>query len=244
VTGVQTCALPISYADAPGQRGLQFLDDAKLRNLMSRAAMDGFQVAVHAIGDAANAQVLGAIEELAETYKGDRRWRIEHAQIVDPADLPRFGKNGIIASMQPVHQTSDRLMAEARLGAARLGGAYAWRAMIDNGSPLAFGSDYPVESPNPFPALAAAISRTDAQGQPAGGWYIQQAVSLNDAFRAFTVNAAHAAFAEDMIGSLTPGHMADFLLLDRDIFESGAPQIRMAKPVETWIGGKRVWVAK
>src|SRR5690606_32126466 len=106
------------YADAPGERGLGFLDDARLRNLMSRAAMDHFQVAVHAIGDAANAQLLDAIDELSETYKGDRRWRIEHAQIVDLADIPRFGRHGIVASMQPVHQTSDRLMAEARLGPA------------------------------------------------------------------------------------------------------------------------------
>ena len=121
--------------------------------------MDNFQVAVHAIGDAANAELLSAIEELSDTYKGDRRWRIEHAQIVDPADLPRFGRNSIIASMQPTHQTSDRQMAEARMGAERLGGSYAWRAMLQNHVPLAFGSDYPVESPNPFPGLAAAVSR-------------------------------------------------------------------------------------
>ncbi|MDB5686999.1 MAG: metal-dependent hydrolase, partial [Rhizorhabdus sp.] len=182
--------LKAPYADAPKQRGLQFLDDAKLRNLMSRGAMDGFQVAVHAIGDAANAQVLDAIDELGETYKGDRRWRIEHAQIVDPADLPRFGKHGIIASMQPVHQTSDRLMAEARLGPQRLAGAYAWKSMLDNGAHLAFGSDYPVESPNPFPALAAAVSREDATGQPAGGWMPAQKIGLAQAFRAFTATAA------------------------------------------------------
>lgn len=236
--------LKAPYADAPGQKGLQFLDDAKLRNLMSRAAMDGFQVAVHAIGDAANAQALDAIEELAATYKGDRRWRIEHAQIVDPADLPRFGRNGIIASMQPVHQTSDRTMAEARLGPGRLGGAYAWKAMLDNKAPLAFGSDYPVESPNPFPALAAAISRQDDRGAPPGGWQVQQAITLPQAFRAFTETAAYAGFAEDRIGSLAPGHMADFLILDRDIFTAAAPDIRAARPVETWIGGKRVWVAK
>ena len=236
--------LKAPYADAPGQKGLQFLDDAKLRNLMSRAAMDGFQTAVHAIGDAANAQVLGAIEELAETYKGDRRWRIEHAQIVDPADLPRFGKHGIIASMQPVHQISDRTMAEARLGPGRLGGAYAWKAMLDNKTPLAFGSDYPVESPNPFPALAAAISRQDAAGQPAGGWQPQQLISLPEAFRAFTATAAFAGFAEERIGTLTPGHLADFLILDRDIFTATAADVRTAKPLETWIGGKRVWVAK
>jgi predicted amidohydrolase YtcJ len=236
--------LKAPYADAPGQKGLQFLDDAKLRNLMSRAAMDGFQTAVHAIGDAANQQVLDAIDELAGTYKGDRRWRIEHAQIVDPADLPRFAKNGTIASMQPVHQTSDRQMAEARLGPSRLGGAYAWKAMLDNQVPLAFGSDYPVESPNPFPALAAAISRQDAQGQPPGGWQPQQIITLPQAFRAFTETAAYAGFAEDRIGSLAPGHMADFLILDRDIFTATAPDIRAARPLETWIGGKRAWVAK
>ena len=236
--------LKAPYADSPRERGLQLLDDAKLRNLMSRAAMDGFQTAVHAIGDAANEQVLGAIDELAATYKGDRRWRIEHAQIVDPADLPRFAKNGTIASMQPVHQTSDRLMAEARLGPARLAGAYAWRSMLENKVPLAFGSDYPVESPNPFPALAAAISRQDAQGQPAGGWQPQQIVTLAQAFRAFTETAAYAGFAEDLIGTLTPGHMADFLILDRDIFTAAAPDVRAAKPVETWIAGKRLWVAK
>jgi len=231
------------YADAPAQTGLQFLTDAQIRNLMSRAAMDGFQVAVHAIGDAANAQALSAIEEVAETYKGDRRWRIEHAQIVDPIDLPRFGKNGIIASMQPVHQTSDRLMAQARLGPDRLGGAYAWKAMLDNGSPLTFGSDYPVESPNPFPALAAAISRQDANGQPVGGWLPQQIIPLAEAFRAFTANAAHAGFAEDRIGILAPGRYADFLILDRDIFNATSTDIRTARPVETWIAGKRVWVA-
>jgi len=110
--------------------------------------------------------------------------------------------------------------------------------------PLAFGSDYPVESPNPFPALAAAISRQDAQGQPAGGWQPQQIVTLAQAFRAFTETAAYAGFAEDMIGTLTPGHMADFLILDRDIFTAAAPDVRAAKPVETWIAGKRFWVAK
>jgi predicted amidohydrolase YtcJ len=235
--------LKAPYADAPGQKGLRFLEDAKLRNLMSRAAMDGFQTAVHAIGDAANEQVLGAIEELSDTYKGDRRWRIEHAQIVDPADLPRFAKYGIIASMQPVHQTSDHAMAEARLGPDRLGGAYAWRTMLDNKVPLAFGSDYPVESPNPFPALAAAISRQDPSGQPPGGWQPQQAISIAEAVRAFTTTAAYAGFAEDRIGSLSPGHFADFVILDRDIFTAGIADLRDAKAVETWIAGKRAWTA-
>jgi predicted amidohydrolase YtcJ len=230
------------YKDSPGQRGLGFLTDTEIRNLMSRAAMDNFQVAVHAIGDAANAQVLGAIEEMVDTYKGDRRWRIEHAQIVDPADLPRFGRNSIIASMQPVHETSDWRMAEARMGIERLGGAYAWRSMIANGVPLAFGSDFPVESPNPFPGLAAAISRQDAQGQPPGGWLPEQRLSLEQALAAFTRGAAYAGFAEDKIGSREKGHWADFVLLDRDIFDVPTPrQLRETKVVETWIAGVKVW---
>jgi predicted amidohydrolase YtcJ len=229
------------YKDAPGQRGLAFLSDATLKNLMVRAAMDGFQVAVHAIGDAANAQLLEAIEELSDTYKGDRRWRVEHAQIVDPADLPRFARHGIIASMQPVHQSSDWRMAEARMGLERLGGAYAWQSMARNKVPLAFGSDFPVESPNPFHGLAVAISREDSEGQPPGGWLPEQRVSLAQAFAGFTRDAAFAAFAEDRLGSLERGRYADFIFLDRDIFESSSRDIRETRVLETWVGGKQVW---
>ncbi|HEX8574395.1 MAG TPA: amidohydrolase [Allosphingosinicella sp.] len=230
------------YRDKAGERGLAFLAETEMLNLMSRAAMDNFQVAVHAIGDAANAQALGAIEELANTYKGDRRWRIEHAQIVDPADLPRFGRLGIVASMQPVHQTSDWRMAEARMGIDRLGGAYAWRSMIANGSRLAFGSDFPVESPNPFPGLAAAVSRQDPEGQPPGGWLPEQRLALEQALAAFTRGAAHAGFADDRIGSLEKGRYADFILLDRDIFDVPTPrQLRETKVVETWVAGQKVW---
>ena len=235
--------LKAPYADAAGQRGLQFLDDAKLRNLMSRAAMDGFQLAVHAIGDAANAQVLSGIEELAQTYGGNRRWRVEHAQIVDPADFARFGRSGIIASMQPVHQTSDRTMAEVRLGSQRLGGAYAWRSLAAAGSRLAFGSDFPVESPNPFHGLAVAVSREDAQGQPAGGWRPQERIELAAALAAFTRDAAYAGFAEDRLGSLEQGKLADFLIIDRDIFTSSPAEIRGTKVLETWIGGRKAWEA-
>ena len=230
--------LKAPYVDAPRLSGFHFLDDTRLRNLMSRAAMDGFQIAVEANGDAANAQLLGAIEELGETYKGDRRWRIERADVVDPADLPRFARNGIVVSMQPARQASDQLTAAARLGPARFGGAYAWRAMLDNTVPLGFGSDYPAESPNPFTAMAGAISGRD------GGWQPQQIITLDQAFRAFTATAAFAGFAEDRIGTLVPGQMADFLILDRDIFTATAADIRAARPLETWIGGKRVWVAK
>ncbi len=229
------------YKDAPGQRGLPFLSDATLKNLMVRAAMDGFQVAVHAIGDAANAQVLEAVEELSDTYKGDRRWRIEHVQIVDPVDLPRFARNGIIASMQPVHQTSDWRMAEARMGIERLGGAYAWASMASNKVPLAFGSDFPVESPNPFHGLAVAISREDSRGEPPGGWIPAQKVTLAQAFDGFTRGAAYAAFAEDRVGTLERGRYADFILIDRDIFASSPREIRETRVLETWIGGKQAW---
>ena len=234
--------LKADYADAPGQRGLNMIPGTPLRNIMSRAAMDNFQVAVHAIGDAANGEILDAVEELGDTYKGDRRWRIEHAQIVDPADLPRFGRLGVVASMQPVHLASDWRMAMARMGEARLQGAYAWKAMLDNRVPLAFGSDVPVESANPFPGIAVAMTRQDAQGEPVGGWMPQQRVSFQAALDGFTRQAAYAGFAEKKFGSLIPGQRADFLLIDRDISSAQTAEIRATQVLETWIGGKRVYV--
>ena len=239
--GSRGACLKAPYADQPANSGLCFLDDAKLKNLMSRAAMDGFQVAVHAIGDRANAEVLDAIDDLSPTYKGDRRWRIEHAQIVDPADLPRFGKNGIVASMQPVHQTSDRSMAEARLGPNRLSGAYAWASMLKNGAHLAFGSDVPVESPNPFPGIAAAITREGPDGQPFGGWQPQERVTREQALAGFTTGAAYAAFAEDKVGRLAPGLRADFILVDQDPLMATPSDVRATKVSEVWIGGRKVW---
>ncbi|CAN5130350.1 amidohydrolase [soil metagenome] len=234
--------LKADYSDAPGQRGLPLLTGAQLRNMMSRAAMDGFQVAVHAIGDQANAELLDAIDELAETYKGDRRWRVEHAQIIDPIDLPRFSQNGTIASMQPVHEASDWRMAISRMGEARLKGAYAWRAMLDRHVPLAFGSDVPVESSNPFPGIAVAITRQDDKGEPVGGWMPEQRVRFEEALAAFTRGAAFAGFAEDRFGTLAPGERADFLIIDRDISLSRPADIAETQVLETWVGGKRVYV--
>lgn len=236
--------LKAPYADAPGQSGAGFMNDTVMRNLMSRAAMDGYQVAVHAIGDRANAEALDAIDEMAQTYKGDRRWRIEHAQIVDPVDLPRFGRNGIIASMQPTHQTGDRTMAEARLGPQRLAGAYAWASMLKNGAKLAFGSDYPVEKPDPWAGWAAAFTRQDAAGQPFGGWHPEEAVSREQAWWAFTGGAAYAGFAEDRFGRLAPGLQADFILVDRDPLLASPTDLRATKVQETWVGGRKVWERK
>ncbi|MXP25705.1 amidohydrolase family protein [Altererythrobacter indicus] len=236
--------LKAPYSDAPGETGLQLLNGTQLRNLMSRAAMDHFQVAVHAIGDGANAEVLDAIEEMSETYKGDRRWRIEHAQIVDPADIARFGRYGTIASMQPVHETSDRVMAEARLGPDRLTGAYAWRSIHDAGAPVAFGSDAPVEAPDPFAGIAAAMTRTDADGQPFGGWHPEETVSREQALAAYTAGGAYAGFAEGRFGELKEGEQADFLMIDRDPMLSSAQDIRSTTVLQTWIGGRKVYDAR
>lgn len=231
------------YADDPKNTGLPLMTGAQLRNMMSRAALDHFQVAVHSIGDAANAEVLDAIGEMSDTYKGDRRWRIEHAQIVSPEDIARFGKHGIVASMQPVHQTSDRVMAEARLGPNRLTGAYAWRSIAAAGGHLAFGSDAPVEAPDPFAGLAAAISRTGPDGQPFGGWMPQETLTRETALAAYTAGGAWAGFAEGRFGELKPGEWADFVIVDRDPLLASPSDIRGTKVLETWVGGARVYTA-
>ncbi len=233
--------LKAPYSDAPGQKGLPLLTPAQLRNKMVRASMDKFQVAIHAIGDAANAEALAAIDDLSRDLPGERRWRIEHAQIVDPLDIPKFAELKVIASMQPVHQTSDRLMAEARLGPDRLKGAYAWRSLEKAGVRLAFGSDVPVESANPFPGIAAAISRTDAAGQPVGGWHPEETVTRETALDGYTRTAAYAAFAEDRLGTLMPGMRADFLILADDPLLASPDAIRKMVPLETWIGGYRYY---
>lgn len=228
------------YKDKLDSLGSPLLTPTELRNLMSRAALDNFQTAVHAIGDAANRDVLLAIDELSQVYTGDRRWRVEHAQIVDPSDLERFGRHGTIASMQPLHQTSDIHMAEARLGDDRLGGAYAWRSILRVGGRLAFGSDTPVEPADPFAGLAVAISRTDENGEPFGGWRAEEVINRTEALKAFTADAAYAGFAEGRYGRLLPGERADFLLVDRDPYLSSPAEIRETQIEEVWIGGRKV----
>jgi predicted amidohydrolase YtcJ len=229
------------YSDKPDTRGLQFHSDAAMFALADRAAKAGFQLAIHAIGDAANAQEVAIFERLSKLYPGDRRWRIEHAQIVDPVDLPRLAPAAIIASMQPTHQTSDRLMAEKRVGMDRLAGAYAWQSMLKSGARLAFGSDFPVESPNPFPGLSAAVSRQDIQGQPAGGWLPAERVTFGQALHGFTRGAAYAGFAEQKIGALEPGKWADFIIIDRDPTVIDPQSLARTEVLETWVAGKKVY---
>lgn len=241
--GSRGASLKTAYSDAPGNKGLRITQDTALKNMMSRAAMDHFQIAVHAIGDEANAALLGAIEEMSGTYSGDRRWRIEHAQVVDPADIARFGKHGIIASMQPVHQTSDRLMAEKRLGPDRLKGAYAWKSIQATGAKLAFGSDAPVELADPFAGLAAAISRQGPDGEPAGGWQPQEKVTREEALAGYTVNGAYAGFAEGKFGRLVVGERADFLFVDRDPMLATPRELAATKVLQVYVGGRLVWDA-
>ena len=239
--GSRGALLKQPYADRPDTRGLSLIGEAELAKQADEAASNGYQLAVHAIGDAANAQIISIYEQLSKKYGTDRRWRIEHFQIADPADIPRLRLAGIIASMQPVHQTSDRLMAEKRLGPHRLAGAYAWQSVLKSGAKLAFGTDFPVESPNPFPGLAAAVSRQDMDGQPPGGWIPEQRLTFEQALNAYTRGAAFAAFAEDKIGSLEPGKWADFILIDRDPTKVDPQALARTQVLETWVAGKKVW---
>ena len=230
------------YADEPTTRGLQFLDDTKQKNFFSRANFLGYQVATHAIGDAANRQALDSFAELRATYGDKFRNRIEHAQVIAPVDIPRFAELQIIASVQPTHATSDKAMAGDRLGEARLEGAYAWATLRKANVRTALGSDTPVEPANPFYGLHAAVTRQDREGQPPGGWRADQAMSLQQALKGFTLDAAYAGAAETKVGTLTEGKWADFILLDRDPFGSAPGELPKVQVLETWLAGQRVFV--
>ncbi|WP_260482452.1 amidohydrolase [Sphingomicrobium flavum] len=231
--------LKAPYADADTV-GLQMLTNEQLADSIKRAVALGHQVAVHAIGDAANDQLLDAVE--ATPNASALRFRNEHTQILDPVDLPRMAASGVIASMQPVHQTSDWKMAEKRLGPDRLSAAYAWRSLADSGSLLAFGSDFPVEHPNPFVGLEVAVTRIDGNGEPEGGWLASERVTLGEALAGFTLGAAYASFAEKQLGALTPGRYADFIIIDRDITAMDPSDISETKVLESWVGGRRVYL--
>jgi len=245
--GSRGAALLAPYSDAPATRGLLFRSDIELLAQMRAAAQAGFQVNVHAIGDAANRQVLAGFEALAKEM-GARstalRHRIEHAQVVALADIPRFARDQVIASVQPTHATSDMNMAEDRVGPQRIQGAYAWQRLLKSGARLACGSDFPVEEPSPWAGLYAAVTREDVSGKPIGGWYRQQALNPVQALDCFTRSAAFAAHAEKDLGSLTPGHRADFILVDRDPLTSSPAALLNTRVLQTWVGGKLVYKAE
>jgi predicted amidohydrolase YtcJ len=243
--GSRGAALLAPYSDMPSTKGLLFYPDAEMRAKMNKAMKAGYQVNIHAIGDAGNHQILDAYAQLIPQYKNvELRHRIEHAQVVTLEDIPRFKQLGIIPSMQPTHATSDQNMAEQRVGHERIKGAYAWRTFLDQGSKIACGSDFPIESPNPFEGLHAAVTRQNNANVPVGGWYKNQAMTLTEAFRCFTLDAAYAASQENVIGSLEVGKWADFIVIDRDIFKIPPEQLGKTQVLQTWMGGKRVYSRK
>ena len=244
--GSRGAALIKPYSDEPHSHGLLFFNMAQMDAKMAKAMRKGYQVNVHAIGDAGNRQILDIYKkELGVTKSGkggaNARHRIEHAQVVTLEDIPRFKTLGIIPSMQPTHATSDKNMAETRVGPERIKGAYAWRSFLHQGSRIACGSDFPVEAPNPFFGIHAAVTRQDAQGQPVAGWYPNQAMSLKEAFRCFTLDAAYAGHQENSLGSLEAGKQADFIVIDRDLFRMPTYDIHKTGVLETWVAGKQVF---
>ena len=237
--GSRGAALLDDYADRKNHQGLMLETQQKLEQLFTLSFSHGFSANTHAIGDKANHIVLDAYQNVFKKTGGILlRNRIEHAQIVAPADIPRFKTLKIIPSMQPVHATSDMHMAEQRLADTQLQGAYAWQTFLNQGSVVAAGSDYPVELANPFDGLYSAITRQDHNQLPADGWRVSEALSREDALRAFTLGAAYAAHQEFKLGSLEQGKWADFILIDKDYFKVPVQEIFTIKVNQTWIGGE------
>ncbi len=243
--GSRGAALIAPYSDEPKSHGLLFRKSADIYGMMEKAMKRGYQVNVHAIGDAGNRQVLDGYQRLVkETNSVGQRHRMEHAQVVALDDIKRFKSIGIVPSMQPTHATSDMNMAEQRVGPQRIKGAYAWRSFLKQGSRIPCGSDFPVESSNPFFGIHAAVTRQDASGKPAGGWYANEAMTLQEAFRCFTLDAAYAGHQEQSLGSLEKGKWADFIVIDQDLFKMPAADIHKTGVLQTWMGGRQVYQKK
>lgn len=240
--GSRGAAMIEPYSDDPGNTGLLFSSEGEMTDMVLKTSSEGYQTNIHAIGDRANRVALNAFANVQDSLGNqDLRHRIEHAQIVSLQDIPRFEDLDVIASMQPTHATSDMNMAEDRVGSERIQGGYAWSTFLDQGTVVASGSDFPVENVNPFFGLYSAISRQDHQGNPEGGWYADEAMSREEALRSFTIDAAYAAYQEDILGTLESGKWADFILIDRDIMEVPKEQIWQTEVLETWVAGEKVY---
>jgi predicted amidohydrolase YtcJ len=244
--GSRGALLGTPYRDDPGNLGLATFPLDRLRELGARALERDVQVRVHAIGDSANHGTLDAFEHaFGGRPQPHARWAVEHAQIVRPEDIARFAKLGVVASMQPTHATSDGPWAESRLGPERVRWGYAWRDFLAAGVPLASGSDFPVESANPMLGLHAAITRRDLEGRlPPGGWFPEQRMTAAEALRSFTATGAWLAFREADLGTLEPGKLADFVVVDRDVIGGPPEGIPAAKVVWTVVGGKTEFEAE
>ncbi|HSB11513.1 MAG TPA: amidohydrolase family protein [Blastocatellia bacterium] len=249
--GSRGAALFEPYSDAPNTKGLTTTSEAEIYSLTSRCLARGFQVVTHSIGDAANHQVLDAYEKALKAAPGatsgkrvrsiDPRLRIEHAQVLAPADIPRFAKLGVIASMQPTHCTSDMAWAEKRLGPIRIKGAYAWRSVLKTGAHLPISSDFPGETLNPFYGIYAAVTRQDPEGKPEGGWYPAERLTVMEALRGYTVEAAYAEFETLAKGTIDYGRLADLIVVSEDPIKVGPGELLSARVLKTFIGGKLVY---
>jgi predicted amidohydrolase YtcJ len=240
--GSRGAALIEPYSDDPHNTGLVITGPERVQEIAQRALRNGFQVNVHAIGDAANRLTLDAFEAaLQEVPVANHRFRIEHAQNIHFQDIPRFAELDVIPSMQGSHQTSDMYWAIDRLGWTRVQGAYAWRTLLNTGVVIPNGSDFPVESPNPLISFKAFITRQDANGWPAGGWFPDQRTTRDEALKSMTLWPAYAAFMEDVAGSLTPGKYADFVVLDQDIMKIAPERILDTQVLLTVLGGQVVY---
>ena len=236
------------YSDRPldseGRRytGLNLMKPEFLRRVAEDGLRQGYQVCTHAIGNRGNRETLNAYAvALSRRPTPDHRFRIEHAQLLHPEDIPRFGQLGVVPSMQPTHCTSDMRWVYARVGPERAKGAYAWASLLKTGVRIAGGSDFPVELHNPFLGIYAAITRQDLEGQPPGGWHPEQRMTRTEALRSFTLDAAYAAFEEDLKGSLEPGKLADFIVIDRDVMTCPPRDIADTRVLRTVIGGETVF---
>jgi predicted amidohydrolase YtcJ len=240
--GSRGAALLDPYSDDPKNTGLLKSTPGHLRDVSTQALKRGFQVATHAIGDRGNRVALDAYEAALEAVPTvDHRFRIEHVQVLDHADVPRFARLGVIPSMQAVHQTSDMYWAATRLGYARTFGAYAWRSLLNTGVIIPEGSDFPVERVNPLYSFHAAVSRQDDDNWPPGGWFPEQKMTREEALKGMTIWAAYAQFQEQVTGSLTPGKYADFVILDRDIMTVPPSEILGTRVTATYIAGRAVF---
>ena len=241
--GSRGACLVQPYADKPKETGFLLSTEKEYRTLAKELAASKFQMNTHAIGDSANRIILNIYGEALKGQK-DRRWRIEHAQVITPADMPKFGQFGIVPSVQPTHATSDMYWAGERLGAARVKTAYAYAELLKQYGQLALGSDFPVEDINPLFGFHSAVARQDAKNFPKGGFQMENAISRPDALRGMTTWAAHAGFEEKRKGQIKPGMLADFVVLNTDLLTAPNEQLRNAPVLQTWIGGKLVFEKK
>ena len=243
--GSRTAAMLAPYSDDPSTSGILRLDPAKTKQMAIERDKAGFQIAFHAIGDRANR---AALEVFAAFQKAngtrDRRDRIEHAQVVAPLDFDKFRQLGVIASMQPSHETTDMRWAEERIGPDRARGAYAWHSMLQNKVPLAFGTDYPVETINPMRGLYACVTRELPEGGPKGGWQPQEKISIEDCIAAYTRGSAYAEFQEDRKGQIINGKLADIVVLSTDVTKAAPADILAARAAITIVGGRVVYEKK